>query len=98
MHDQFSEPPAESLLLLDRDVLVSKEDHLVCSERVLDLLDGEVVQRLGEVHAFDFRPDDRGERTDGEAGGHFGLSGEHHGNRLADMGGRIDVLPLGHLS
>jgi hypothetical protein len=71
MHMQFAELAAESEVLVGTDVLVAKEDHEIFGERAMDLVHlairaGVVRDELADVHARDFRPDDRRELFDAD--------------------------------
>ena len=64
MHVQLAEEAAEILLLLRRQVLIPEEDHAVVDERVVDVLERALVERLREIDAVDLGPDVGGELVD----------------------------------
>ncbi len=66
MDVQLAEQPAESQMLLRRDVLVAEEDDDVLGQRPVDLVHRPVGQRLGEIDAIDLRADDRGQLVDAD--------------------------------
>ena len=57
MDMQRPEAAAERLVLLDRHVLVAKEDHQVVHQRIMHLLELLVAERPGEVDTDDFSAD-----------------------------------------
>ena len=64
MDVQLAEAAAELLLLVEVDLLVAEEDDEVLGERVVDLLELLVAERLREVDAFDLGADHRAQGYD----------------------------------
>jgi hypothetical protein len=62
MDVQFTEQPAERLVLVERQFLVAEEDHLMRHERIVHLLELLVAQRPAEIDTGDLRADCRGGR------------------------------------
>src|SRR5665213_2024536 len=60
MDRQFAEQAAERLVLIQRQFLVAKEQHLMRHQRVVDFLELLIAQWTGEVDAGDFGADGGG--------------------------------------
>jgi hypothetical protein len=55
MAAQRAKIAAQADLILEIDLLIAEEDHLVLDERLVQLLDLFVRQWLGEINIADFR-------------------------------------------
>jgi hypothetical protein len=53
VHVQLAEQPAEGFLLVGGEVLVAEKDDAVVDQRVVDLLEGPLVERLREIDTPD---------------------------------------------
>ena len=73
MDHQRTEPPAEGLMGVMRQVLVAEEDHLMADERIVDRLELLVAELLSEVDAEDFGADPAGHRPDLDVAGLHGV-------------------------
>ena len=59
MDVQLAEQPAECLVLVERQLLVAEEDHLVRHQRIVHLLELLIAERLARSIAGDLRADGR---------------------------------------
>src|SRR3974390_2028663 len=62
MDVQFAEQPAERLVLIEGQLLVAKEYHLMRHQRVVHFLELLVAERPAEIDTGNFRADRRGGR------------------------------------
>ena len=58
--------PAERQVLVWAQMLVAEEDHRILGQRPVDLVEGAVAERLGQVDAADLAADDRRQFVDGD--------------------------------
>ena len=66
MRLQLAEAAREGDVLLGGDVLVAEEDDLELQQRAMDLVEGLVVDRLGQVDAAELGADRRAQRLNAE--------------------------------
>ena len=64
MDVEFAEPAADILELVDRQVLVAEEQHLVAHPAIMERVEGGVRQGLGEVDAVNLGADARRQRVE----------------------------------
>ena len=59
---QLAELAAERLVLIEAELLVAEEDHLMRHQRIVNFLEHLIAERLRQVDPRDLRPDNRADR------------------------------------